>query len=231
MDLLEDAQVNYPEEPKCPLVLLLDTSGSMSESIESKRKIDALNDGIKVLKESLDDLTKKRLEIAVVTFGGAVKKGEFLTPNKFEPVNYEAGGLTPMGAAIRTAIDMVESRKQIYRDKGIIDYYRPWILLITDGYPTDMDEVGDEKWNEVVIAIHEGEKGKHFLFWAVGVGGADMNKLKMIAPPNRVPLKLNGLKFKEMFEWLANSMGSISESNPGDQYELESPTGWGTAEA
>lgn len=231
MDLSEDAQVNYPEEPKCPLVLLLDTSGSMIEAIEGKRKIDALNDGINVLKESLDDLTKKRLEIAVVTFGGTVKKGEFLSPNKFEPVNFEAGGLTPMGAAIRTAIDMVETRKQIYRDKEISDYYRPWIRLITDGYPTDMDEVGAEEWNEVVRAIHEGEKGKHFLFWAIGVGGADMKKLKMIAPPNRVPLKLKGLKFKEMFEWLANTMGSVSESNPGDQLELEPPTGWRAVEA
>jgi uncharacterized protein YegL len=228
MSVLEDAPIDYKEEPKCPFVLLLDTSGSMMEAVEGKRKIDVLNGGVKALKESLDDQTKKRLEIAVVTFGGIVKKGEFLSPNKFEPINYEAGGSTPMGEAILSAIDMVAARKQIYKENGIGDYFRPWIWIVTDGYPTDM-EVGDEKWNEVVRKVHDGEVGNHFSFWAVGVSEADMEKLKVISA-NRVPVKLKELKFKEMFEWLANTINSISRSNPGDQLKAEPIDKWATFE-
>lgn len=228
MSVLEDASIDYKEEPKCPFVLLLDTSGSMMEAVGGKRKIDALNEGIKVLKESLDDQTKKRLEIAVVTFGGIVTKGEFLSSNKFEPINYEAGGSTPMGEAILSAIDMVEARKQIYKENKIGDYFRPWIWIVTDGYPTDM-EVGDEKWNEVVKKVHDGEVDNHFSFWAVGVSEADMGKLKMISS-NRVPVKLKELKFKEMFEWLGNTINSISRSNPGDQLKAELPDKWTTIE-
>ncbi|MBO9633495.1 MAG: hypothetical protein J7578_10300, partial [Chitinophagaceae bacterium] len=53
-------------EPRCPCVLLLDTSGSMSG-----KPIAQLNEGIQTLKKELlaDPLASKRVEIAVVTFG------------------------------------------------------------------------------------------------------------------------------------------------------------------
>ena len=231
MNELEKAELVYPEEPKCVLFLLLDTSGSMDEYVEGKKKIDELNEGVKTLQKELieDELAKKRVEIAMITFGGDSPKEsrEFKTPEEFNPPKLEASGLTPMGNAILEAINLVEVRKQFYKDKGI-DYYRPWIWLITDGYPTDMD-VGDSMWNEVVKAVHEGEENKKFLFWAVGVEGADMNKLKMISPSKRVPLKLKGAKFKEMFEWLSKSMKSVSGCRVGDQIKLEAP-GWGEVE-
>ena len=35
-----------------------------------------------------------------------------------------------MGEAIETGLEMLESRKQTYKQAGI-SYYRPWIFLIT----------------------------------------------------------------------------------------------------
>ena len=39
-----------------------------------------------------------------------------------------------MGAGFNTALDMVEQRKNRYKEAGIA-YYRPWVMMITDGDP------------------------------------------------------------------------------------------------
>ncbi len=231
MGELEEAEVMFPEEAKCALALLLDVSGSMDGEVEGRKKINELNRGVKVLKEELvnDELARKRVEIAVITFGGAeeVRAQGFSPVEEFNPGEFEAGGVTPMGKAILEGISQMESRKEYYKKNGI-EYYRPWIWLVTDGEPTDMD-VGDERWNRVVEAVREGEKSHKFSFWPVGVGGANIEKLKKVAPPDRVPLKLKGAMFKEMFLWLSRSMKKISVSKPGEQVELEKP-GWGKLE-
>jgi uncharacterized protein YegL len=50
--------------------------------------------------------------------------------------------------------------------------------------------------------IKDGENSKAFVFFAVGVGGADLNILRQIVV-DREPLKLQGLKFRELFKWLS----------------------------
>ena len=61
-------------------------------------------------------------------------------------------------------------------------------------------------------------------FFAIGVHKADMKILKQISV--REPVKLQGLKFREFFQWLSNSMKSASRSNPGDRIQLSPPLGW-----
>src|SRR4029077_15918558 len=119
-------------EPRVPCVLILDTSQSMRGS-----RINELNAGLKVYKEELmnDPLASKRVEVAIVTFGGEVNKAlEFVTAINFTPPTLTAGGNTPLGAAITRGLDMIEERKTTYREHGIA-YYRPWAFLITDGEP------------------------------------------------------------------------------------------------
>ena len=130
-----------------------------------------------------------------------------------------------MGEAILKAMDMVEARKQTYKDNGT-DYYRPWLFLITDGAPTDM-EPGDARWNEVTGRIRSGEDEARFTFFTVGVEPADMKTLGQLAPPNRVPIQLRPGKFKEMFQWLSASQRKVSASKVGEQVALDSPMGWG----
>jgi uncharacterized protein YegL len=203
-------------EPRCPCILLLDTSGSMKGD-----PIAQLNEGLIAFKDemSADALAEKRVEVALITFGPVQVQSDFQTADQFQPPTLVTTGDTPMGAAIDQALSMLEQRKQTYKANGV-SYYRPWILLITDGAPTDA-------WKTVANRVHAGEEQKSFSFFAVGVEGARMDILKQIAV--REPLKLKELRFRDLFVWLSNSLSAVSRSKLDEQVALSNPTapeGW-----
>ncbi|MEH2046388.1 vWA domain-containing protein [Nostoc sp.] len=203
-------------ENRCPVILLLDTSGSMSG-----QPIQELNRGLAAFKADVlkDSQASLSVEVAMITFGPIVKlTQDFVTIDQFTPPTLEVGGLTPMGAAIEYALDFLENRKQTYKDNGIL-YYRPWVFLITDGEPND-------SWQPAAQRIREAEAQRRLSFFAVGVQGADMNILKQISVPERPPIMLNGLDFRELFVWLSASMKRVSSAKVGQAVAL--PTmGWG----
>jgi uncharacterized protein YegL len=182
------------------------------------RPITELNRGIVAFKDELatDALAMKRVEIAVVTFGPVNIVSDFQTPDNFQPVNFSTTGDTPMGAAIEQGLEMLRQRKDAYRANAI-SYYRPWIFLITDGAPTD-------SWQHAAQRVKDGEQRKEFSFFAVAVENADMGILNQIAP--RGAMKLDGLKFRELFAWLSSSLSRVSSSQPDDRVALPTPSGW-----
>ncbi|MGD1704441.1 vWA domain-containing protein [Dapis sp. BLCC M229] len=215
-----DEAVEFAEnpEPRCPCVLLLDTSASMTGT-----PIQALNDGLETFRDNLitDDLAKKRVEVAIISFDNQVKiVQEFITADQFENPVLTAQGQTYMGTAIHKALDMIAARKSEYRNNGI-SYYRPWVFLITDGEPQGESE---KIVKEAGDRIQQEEDNKHVAFFAVGVEGANMDKLGEIV--QRTPLKLRGLDFREMFIWLSASMQQVSHSKVDEQVALP-PPGWG----
>jgi uncharacterized protein YegL len=180
-----------------------------------------LNAGLRTYKEELlaDSLASKRVEVAIVTFGGEVETVcEFATASSFAPPTLIPNADTPMAAGINRAIDMVQERKQVYRSNGVA-FYRPWIFMITDGAPNPGDA-----WQTAAHRVHEGENSKAFSFFCVGVQGADFDVLRQICV--REPLKLKGLRFRDLFQWLSNSQQSVSRSTPGESVPLETPKGW-----
>jgi uncharacterized protein YegL len=202
-------------EPRCACLLLLDTSQSMSGA-----PIAELNCGIRQLKTELaeDSLAMKRVEIAMITFGPVETVADFRTPDYFDPPTLLASGNTPMGEAIETGLNLLRSRKDKYKDNGI-PYYRPWVFLITDGAPTD-------SWQRAAALIHEGEEKEAFSFFPIAVQGADLSVLKQLTAINQ-PIKLSGLRFRELFAWLSSSLSKRSHSSHKAKILLPPPTGWG----
>ncbi len=212
----QDAMFVDNPEPRCPVVLLLDTSASMSGS-----PINELNAGVAQFKDELldDELTRKRVEVSVITFGPVRVASDFTGPDASDPPTLVASGDTPIGGAIAEGLRLLRARKDAYRANGIA-YFRPWVFLITDGAPTDA-------WKRAADDIRQGEDANAFMFFAVAVQRADLNTLRQLSV--REPLHLRGLQFREFFQWLSQSLSSVSRSTPGDLVPLDNPTapdGW-----
>jgi uncharacterized protein YegL len=187
-------------------------------------KINALNEGLRAFKKDLaaDPLAALRVEIALIGFDSEIKvHQDFATVDRFDPPTLVAAGLTHMGSAVLKALEMTEARKALYNANGV-KYYRPWIFLITDGKP---EGESDQVFGEAVRRVHEAENKKRAVFYAVGVEGADMDRLGELCV--RTPLRLKGLSFVEMFVWLSRSAQQVAKSKPDEQVALQ-PPGWGT---
>jgi uncharacterized protein YegL len=178
--------LGFAENPenRCPVILLLDNSGSMGGA-----PIQQLNEGLQLFRDELfaDSLAAKRVEVAIVTFGPVTVETEFTTVQNFYAPTLSVAHDTPMGAAVEKAIELLAERKSTYK-AAKIGYYRPWIFLITDGGPTDSTV-------KAAQLVREGEASKAFMFFAVGVEGANFGALRTIAV--REPLKLKGLLFRD----------------------------------
>jgi len=215
---------------RTPTVLILDTSGSMTQDSvgpdgESKENIERLNEGLGFFQEEVlkKEHASVRVDVGVVEFGsGADIRTDFTHIQDWNPPTLDASGRTPMGDAIELAIDMTEDVKSFYAEEGI-PYNRPIFWLLTDGKPTDMDE-GDGKWDQVQEQLRRGTEDKHFEMFAMGVGDADMDTLNaLVEPTGRPALKIKEGMFAEYFEFLSNSLEDASEEE-GTPDQIGEPT-------
>lgn len=231
---LDSVEFAENPDPRCPCVLLLDTSGSMAGV-----PIAALNEGLLAFERDIkqDELAQRRTEIAIVTFGyGGVQvlnhitgkmqsvlgterpECTFVTAGDFQPPSLLAGDYTPMGQAIHVGLNLLRDRKQEYKAQGNA-YYRPWMFLVSDGLPTD-------EWTGAAQRVHIEVNSNGLVFFVVGVPPeCDMEMLSQIATLNRPPAELLDLKFSEMFVWLSRSQKTNSRTNVGEQVPLQLPIG------
>ena len=215
MASLDDVEIVDNPEPRSPCVLLLDSSYSMTGN-----PIHQLNEGLRAYEEDVkkDPLASERVETAIVSFGGTVDVvQDFIIASAFSAPSLAASGNTPMGEAIERGLQMIEDRKRVYKDAKL-NYFRPWIFLVTDGAPTD-------EWQAAVDRLERAEEAGSVVFFAVGVEGADFDFLTRISR-RRPPVKLLETRFREMFLWLSQSQKRVSTSRPGDHAQLPSMNEW-----
>ncbi len=150
-----------------PVIIAVDRSGSMS----TDGKIDALNIALKDFINSIKgEDSAVDIQIALFSFGGndAVCELPLTSVDAIDADTYsfQANGRTPMGKAFAMIKDTIESRDIIPSRS-----YKPTIVLLTDGVPTD-DYVAP-----MSALINEGRSSKAFRI-AMAIGDdADKNML------------------------------------------------------
>ena len=118
---------------RLPVILMLDTSGSMSGS-----KIDVLNTAVREMLNDFASVDSSEVEIytAIYTFGpDAQEIIPFMAAYEAERQYREltAGGGTPLGAALNLVKNSVLENKETITTRD----FRPIILLASDGEPND----------------------------------------------------------------------------------------------
>lgn len=204
--------------PRCPVVLLLDTSGSMEGY-----PIQELNRGVNQFFEEIysDEVARFSVECSIITFGGAAKIAMPFTScsDKVKVPMFNAVGSTPLGKALNLALNEVSKQRTLFSDNGI-PAYKPWIIILSDGMPNDDWQAAAQK------AISQSNNGE-LVYLGVGVGNdINMSRFSKLLPANCPPKKLDGMKFVKFFKWLSDSLKSVSQSAPGEQVNIPSTDGW-----
>jgi len=253
-NFLDQAEFADNPEPRCPVVLVLDTSGSMAG-----KAIDDLNEGLRAFSSALkaDRLASLRVEVAVIAFGGKVRPLDVrgVDPNNGKNVVV----FNPMGLAIRPRVNELPfDARQVF---VTVDQFQPPVLEASGDTPLgeavsrslallrERKEIykqngldyfrpwiftitdgkpTDKGWEAVADQVRQEEARKGVVFYGVGVEGADLQVLGRFSS-SRPALKLKGLAFGELFTWLSKSLSAITHSRPGEQAPLP-PVGWGSVD-
>jgi len=203
------------------ITLVVDTSSSMGAS----GRITELNQALQNWRQELmaDPHVASAGEISLVTFGkdhvvavdpSGRSTGQatepFVPVAEFSPPALQAGGVTPMVEGLQYAMEITAAHRQQLRSQGISLSNRPLIYLLTDGMPTDPDGHYTERWRDLAPVIRQQESGKHLLFFAIGVTGANVEVLRGLAPDSNYYLA--NMSFAQVLRLVSASIETATEA-------------------
>lgn len=199
---------NHPNERHLPCVILADCSGSMKDA-----PIAELNEGLVAFGEALkaDTQAQGRVDVCVISFATTVKTElGFRSAEEYAAPVLTADGCTAFNQAINVALDALEEQKNKYRQIGM-NYFRPWLFVLTDGYPTDPEYETDTR-NRLQEFISRNKVN----YIPMGIGSADIAHLQSYYPSDaekKPVLKAEHSNFKQAFVWLSKSTIGASRSD------------------
>lgn len=196
-----------------PVIVLADVSGSMS----ANGKIDALNDAVSEMIATFaeEDDSRTEIHVSVIAFGrgGASVHKPLRSAGETQWEPMEASGRTPMGEAFDLARTMVEDRNTIPSRA-----YRPTLVLVSDGVPTD-------DWRGPLEKLLESERASKATRFAMGIGAdADHETLTafLANDEGRVFEAHEAREIKNFFRWVTMSVTTRSRSaNPNSEVMVE----------
>ena len=209
------SEFTMPLARPLPVILLADVSGSMA----ANGKIEALNDAVAEMVAAFAEEEDSRAEIhvSVITFGsGGAKLHKPLKPaGEVTWESMAAAGPTPMGGAFELAQQLVE-------DKDIIPgrAYRPTIILVSDGVPTD-------DWKSPLASLLGSERASKASRFAMAIGeDADKETLKAFLADDeaRVFEAHEAREIKKFFRWVTMSVTTRSQSANPNSIVVVEPT-------
>ena len=189
---LDTLDVTNPA-PRCPVVLLLDTSSSMAGA-----PIDELNKGLKqFLRETAaDEAASRSVEVEVISLGTPVKVIVPFTVLDDLSLNQEllsAGGAMSMEEGVHLALRDLKARRNMYHDNGIF-FYRPLVILMT------ACDLNDNSWRQAADELHSLSEHGEIQYICTEIGDdADHDALRRIIPPQSGPVEHRDVCFRQLF--------------------------------
>ena len=223
-DVPTDPQFANNPEPRCPVLIIADCSGSMAGP-----PIDAMNQGVDTLYQAIaeDEVARNRVEVGLLSFSDEARvERDFSTVSEGSSSAMAAGGVTNMHLAIQQGCDLLDGRKEQYRRNGI-PYYQPIMVLFSDGLPTS-SQSEMRRANDRLVDM---ENHRRLTIFKVGVTAEAVRAMRRALPnPDSKfqPLLLDNLRFTDFFVWLSRSVSDMSRSVPGDGVPLTDPSSWAT---
>lgn len=194
---MESLQENlFPQNPyevHIPCVILVDCSGGMTD-----QPLTQVNLGLKQIESFLQNysLLQGRIEICVISFGDNVKTElGFRSGIDYHAPALTAGGLCSFNSAVNYALDVIEQRKQLYREYGI-SWFRPWLFVLSKRYPTD-DHLGNATHSRIDDYIEK--KKVHFVSLSVS---KDITPILESYFPRGSVLESKDGNISDIFPWL-----------------------------
>ena len=195
---------------KLPVCLILDTSGSMSQTMHSSRgmvvKIDELNRNIDTLLYTIQNDQNARImsDICMIECGGLSPRvlNGYTSVDKIYFNHVVPYGKTPLGASVELALDLLSKRREYYRNNGI-EHYKPILMIMSDGQPTEEEYVVYHAAQRCADAVYN--DGLKVL--PIGIGqAARLDILDMFSPKVKAKCIDNMDVFVKLFEMLSRSM-------------------------
>jgi uncharacterized protein YegL len=206
---------------RVPVVLAIDTSLSM-EGERMKGLNQSLQSFVDMVRNS--ETVSTHGVFKLIAFGNSgIQETDWVHGEHLALPALTAGGNTPMGGAMRRALQEIEDLKAMLRAQGI-PYFRPWVFLLSDGEPND------EGWQAAAAECKQACQDKSVFIWPIGIPpNADVDALKSFCRDD-VQTYMAGKNndFTAIFEWLFSSIGIASGSGgkgiqveaPRDRYEM-----------
>ncbi len=223
---------------RIPVCLCIDASASMNkvtgnggkdtgrrQFIDGKQWI-VLSEGDTLMKEMVKgvnkfyDSVKKNqqanlsCEIACVSFSDEAQCIEDFSPvsSKHPFMAPKTGDRTSMAKGVELSLDLLESRKNDYKDSGV-EYHQPWLVIFTDGDASD-------DVSAVQARVKELEAQSKLSVFTFALSD-EVNMSTLSGFSRRKPLSIKTDKFEEFFEWLGKSVSIVSASRVGDKIKLD----------
>ena len=193
-------------EARCSIVLILDVSGSMAGA-----KIDTVNQALVKFRDIIreDSVTALRADVAIIEFDHEPRVYDFVNGADFEYPILAAKGGTNFSKPVNLALDLIEARKQSYRDGGIA-YYRSLAYFLTDGIPVDDDP---DRLAQTARRLAAAEENRSVAFFSFLISDCDIPDFLIDSDKIQQFFRLVGLSYEELSS--AGAIGDGTEGNTG----------------
>ena len=191
------------------IAICVDSSQSMQASVEQ------INKGILTFLDRLaaNNTARNAAELCVVSFGNEIKDVcEFGSVTDAIQTLKRQGGIKARGSDTRMAdgilhtLALIDQRTEDFTSIGV-SYYKPWLLIISDGDASDPPKIQEKAEIEVRKRLRDGRIRTKCL--SMGEGSSS---LKNYTDDGEVS-KLEDLGVVDFFEMLSRSVSEYSRSS------------------